>query len=261
MRLADTTAIVTGGASGIGHAIVRRFAAEGASVIIADIAAERAEAVAGELSGARAVHADVTRAADVERLVTEATDAFGRVDVLVNNAGFAAGDDLLETDEETWDTDVSLNLTAPFLCSKAVLPGMIERRFGVIVNIASVNGLAFFANDAYSAAKAGLINLTRTIAVRYGHQGIRANAIAPGTIRTPLWQERIEKEPAIFERLLKWYPLGRVGEPEDVAAAAVFLASDEAAWITGEVLRVDGGLLAGSARMARELVADFSDYE
>jgi meso-butanediol dehydrogenase / (S,S)-butanediol dehydrogenase / diacetyl reductase len=261
MRLEKRCAIVTGGGSGIGRAIVSRFAAEGASVVIADVVAERAEEVAAETAGARAVHADVTVAGEVDRLVAEATDALGRVDVLVNNAGFAAGDDLLEIDEETWDADVSLNLTAPFLCSKAVLPGMIERRFGVIVNIASVNGLAFFANDAYSAAKAGLINLTRTVAVRYGHHGIRANAIAPGTIRTPLWQERIEKEPAIFERLLKWYPLGRVGEPEDVAAAAVFLASDDAAWITGEVLRVDGGLLAGSARMARELVADFSDDE
>jgi len=261
MRLADTTAIVTGGASGIGHAIVRRFAAEGASVVVADIAAERAEAVAAEVDRARAVHVDVTNAADVERLVAEAIGAFGRVDVLVNNAGFAAADALLETDEETWHADVSLNLEAAFLCSKAVLPGMIERGSGVIVNIASVNALAYFANDAYSAAKAGMISLTRSVAVRYGHHGIRANAIAPGTIRTPLWQERIDKEPAIFERLLKWYPLGRVGEPEDVAAAAVFLASDDAAWITGEVLRVDGGLLAGSARMARELVADFSDED
>jgi meso-butanediol dehydrogenase/(S,S)-butanediol dehydrogenase/diacetyl reductase len=261
MRLADTTAIVTGGASGIGNAIVRRFAAEGASVVIADIAAERAEAVAAEVDRARSVHVDVTNAADVERLVAGAIEALGRVDVLVNNAGFAAADDLLETDEETWHADVTLNLEAAFLCSKAVLPGMIERGSGVIVNIASVNALAYFANDAYSAAKAGMISLTRSVAVRYGHHGIRANAIAPGTIRTPLWQERIDKEPAIFERLLKWYPLGRVGEPEDVAAAAVFLASDDASWITGEVLRVDGGLLAGSARMARELVADFSDED
>jgi meso-butanediol dehydrogenase / (S,S)-butanediol dehydrogenase / diacetyl reductase len=261
MRLDDRTAIVTGGGSGIGRAIARRFAEAGAAVVVADVVAERADAVAAQLAGTRAVVADVTVASDVERLVSEVTEAFGRVDILVNNAGFAAGDDLLETDEGTWDADVSLNLKAAFLCSKAVLPGMIERRFGVVLNIASVNGLAFFANDAYSAAKAGMINLTRTIAVRYGHHGVRANAIAPGTIRTPLWQERIEKEPAIFERLLKWYPLGRVGEPEDVAAAALFLVSDEAAWITGEVLRVDGGLLAGSARMARELVADFSDEE
>ena len=138
---------------------------------------------------------------------------------------------------------------------------MIERGSGAILNIASVNGMAFFANEAYSTAKAGMINLTRSMAVRYGRHGIRVNAIAPGTIRTPLWQERIDKEPAIFERLVRWYPLGRVGEPDDVARAAVFLASDDAAWITGEVLRVDGGLLAGNAQMARELVADFSGDE
>ena len=136
---------------------------------------------------------------------------------------------------------------------------MIERGTGVIVNIASVNGIAFFANEPYSAAKAGVINLTRSMAVRYGHHGVRAVAIAPGTIRTPIWQERVEKVPEIFERLLRWYPLGRVGEPEDIAAAAAFLASDDASWITGEVLRVDGGLLAGNEQMARELVADFSD--
>ena len=259
MRLSDTTAIVTGGGSGIGRAIAHRFAAEGAGVVVADLVAERAEAVAGELDRAHAVHADVTSADDVERLVRQATDALGRVDVLVNNAGFGDADDLLEIDEEAWDREVAINLKAAFLCSRAVLPGMIERGSGVIVNIASVNGMAFFANEAYSAAKAGMINLTRSMAVRYGRHGIRANAIAPGTIRTPLWQERIEKEPAIFERLVRWYPLGRVGEPDDVARAAVFLASDDAAWITGEVLRVDGGLLAGNARMARELVANFSE--
>jgi meso-butanediol dehydrogenase / (S,S)-butanediol dehydrogenase / diacetyl reductase len=263
MRLADRAAIVTGGGSGIGRAIARRFAAEGASVVVADIVESRAEEVAGEIGADRAtalsVQTDVTAAAEVAALVALTVERFGRVDVLVNNAGFGEADDILEIDELAWDHEVDLNLKGAFLCTKAVLPGMIELRAGVIVNIASVNGLAFFANEAYSAAKAGLINLTRSVAVRYGSFGVRANAIAPGTIRTPLWQQRVDKEPAIFERLVKWYPLGRVGEPQDVAAAAVFLASDDASWITGEVLRVDGGLLAGSARMARELVADFSE--
>jgi meso-butanediol dehydrogenase/(S,S)-butanediol dehydrogenase/diacetyl reductase len=253
-RLQGKVAVVTGGGSGIGRAICTRFAGEGASVLVADIAGDRAEQVAAELGG-RAVQADVTVAADVAKIVGAAE----RVDVLVNNAGFGNGDDLLEIDEETWDAEVAVNLKAAFLCTKAVLPGMIERRAGAIVNISSVNGMAFFANDAYSAAKGGLIQLTRSTAVRYGRFGVRANAIAPGTIRTPLWQERVDKEPAIFERLVRWYPLGRVGEPEDVADAAVFLASDEASWITGEVLRVDGGLLAGNYRMARELVGDFSE--
>ena len=253
-RFDGASVLVTGGGSGIGRAICRRFASDGASLLVADIVGERAEEVA-ELTGGVAVQGDVTVAADVARMVA----AVDRIDVLVNNAGGGMADDVLEIDEEAWDQDVALNLKSAFLCSKAVLPGMIERGGGVIVNIASVNGLAFFANEPYSAAKAGLISLTRSIATRYGRHGIRAVAIAPGTIRTPLWQERVDKEPAIFERLVRWYPLRRVGEPEDVAAAAAFLASDDASWITGEVLRVDGGLLAGNERMARELVADFSD--
>ena len=255
-RLDGRTALVTGGGSGIGRAISRRFASDGASVVVADLVGERAEEVAAEVGG-RAVQADVTAAADVERMAAEA----GRVDVLVNNAGGGMADDLLEIDEDEWDADVELNLKSAYLCSKAVLPGMIEQGSGVIVNIVSVNGLAFFANEPYSAAKAGLISLTRSMATRYGHHGVRAVAIAPGTIRTPIWQERVDKEPAIFERLVRWYPLRRVGEPEDVAAAAAFLASDDAGWITGEVLRVDGGLLAGNERMSRELVANFDDDE
>ena len=253
-RLDGRTAIVTGGGSGIGRAICRRFASDGASVVVADLVGERAEEVAAEVGG-RAVQADVTAAADVVRMAAEA----GRVDVLVNNAGGGMADDLLEIDEDEWDADVELNLKSAYLCSKAVLPGMIEHGSGVIVNIVSVNGLAFFANEPYSAAKAGLISLTRSMATRYGRHGVRAVAIAPGTIRTPIWQERVDREPAIFERLVRWYPLRRVGEPEDVAAAAAFLASDDAGWITGEVLRVDGGLLAGNERMSRELVANFDD--
>jgi len=252
-RLDGKRALVTGGGSGIGRATCRRFAAEGATVVVADLVGERAEEVGAEIGG-MAIQADVTVAADVARMV----EAAGRIDVLVNNAGGGFADDLLEISEEEWDTDVEVNLKSAFLCSKAVLPGMIERKSGVIVNITSVNGIAFFANEPYSAAKAGLISLTRSMAVRYGKHGIRAVAIAPGTIRSPLWQERVDKEPAIFERLVRWYPLGRVGEPEDVANAAAFLASDDASWISGDVLRVDGGLLAGNAQMARELVANFS---
>jgi meso-butanediol dehydrogenase/(S,S)-butanediol dehydrogenase/diacetyl reductase len=252
-RLQGKAALVTGGGSGIGRAICTRFASEGASVFVADVVGERAQEVAREIGG-QPVQADVTLTADVARMV----EAAGPVDILVNNAGGGIADDLLEIDEEAWDSDVAVNLKSAFLCSKAVLPGMIERGGGVIVNITSVNGMAFFANEPYSAAKAGLISLTRSMAVRYGRHGIRAVAIAPGTIRTPLWQDRVDKEPAIFERLVRWYPLRRVGEPEDIAAAAAFLSSDDAAWITGEVLRVDGGLLAGNAQMARELVANFS---
>ena len=261
MRFADRTVIVTGGGSGIGRVIAQRFAAERAAVVVADWVAEKAHVVASEIeaSGGRALasHTDVSRAGDVAAMLAATESAFGPVDVLVNNAAIDGGDDVLRIDAETWDRDLAIVLKSAFLCSKAVLPEMIERGRGVIVNVASVNGLAYYANESYSAAKAGMINLTQSIAVRYGARGVRCVAIAPGTIRTPIWQERADKEPQIFERLKRWYPLGRVGEPEDVASAALFLASDEASWITGTVLRVDGGLLAGSARMARELVGEF----
>jgi meso-butanediol dehydrogenase / (S,S)-butanediol dehydrogenase / diacetyl reductase len=257
MRFDDRVVIVTGGGSGIGRVMAKEFAAEGASVVVADRKGDWAEAVAAESgAGAISTRTDVTVSAEVDAMVVAAEETFGRVDVLVNNAAICEGDDILRMDEETWDADVANVLKSAFLCSKRVLPGMIERGRGAIVNIASVNGLAYFGNEAYSAAKAGMINLTQSIAARYGARGIRANAIAPGTIRTPIWQERVDKEPDIFDTLVKWYPLGRVGEPEDVARAALFLASDEAAWISGAVLRVDGALTAGYPLMAEELLVE-----
>ena len=136
---------------------------------------------------------------------------------------------------------------------------MIENRSGVILNISTVNALAYYGNEAYSAAKAGLLSLTRSLAARYGPSGVRANAIAPGTLRTAAWEERMQRDPDVFERLAKWYPLGRVGEPEDVAGAALFLASDEAAWISGAVLPVDGGLTVGNLQMVREIINEPDD--
>jgi meso-butanediol dehydrogenase/(S,S)-butanediol dehydrogenase/diacetyl reductase len=259
MRFADRVVIVTGAGSGIGRVMAMEFASAGASVVVADRMDQSAETVAREIGAENAVIAtkqDVTVAADVDIMVRVAEDAFGRVDVLVNNAAVCAGDDILRIDEATWDADVAGVLKSAFLCSKRVLPGMIERRRGVILNIASVNGLAYFGNEAYSAAKAGMINLTQSIAARYGPNGVRANAIAPGSVRTPIWQHRVDAEPAIFDKLVKWYPLGRVGEPEDVARAALFLASDDSAWISGAVLRVDGALTAGYPLMADELLVE-----
>ena len=262
-RFAGKVVIVTGSGSGIGRVMAKRFAAEGAKVAVVDWHADRAEETTRQISeaggAAVAIRTDVSSGVEVMDMVAEAVSSLGPVDVLVNNAAIADGDDVLEIDEPTWERDVSVVLKSVFLCSKAVLPSMIERRAGVIVNITSVNGMSALGNEAYSAAKAGVINLTQGIAVRYGHHGVRCNAIAPGTIRTPIWQERVDKDPVVFQRLVKWYPLGRVGEPDDIANAAMFLASDEASWITGTVLTVDGGLLAGNYRMTRELLTEARD--
>jgi meso-butanediol dehydrogenase / (S,S)-butanediol dehydrogenase / diacetyl reductase len=259
MRLASKVALVTGGGSGIGRAIATRFAQEGACVAVADLRRERADEVAQEIvdAGGEAlpVAADVASGAAVEALVEQVLRVYDHIDILVNNAAMSRGDDLREIDEATWDFNLSVVLKSAFLCAKAVLPGMIARRRGAIVNIASVNGLAALGEEGYSAAKAGMISLTQNMGVKYGQYNVRANCICPGTVRTPIWQARVERDPQIFDRLAKWYPLGRVGEPADIANAALFLASDEAAWVTGATLVVDGGLLAGNYRMTRELEA------
>jgi len=222
-RLADRVALSTGAASGIGRAIALIFAAEGGSVVVAD----------RNVAGA---------AETVDRI----TAAGGSV--------LALGDDILRIDEPTWDFNLGVVLKGAFLCSKALLPAIIERRNGAIVNIASVNGLTGLGEEAYSAAKAGVINLTRNMAVKDGSSGVRVNCVCPGTIRTPIWQSQLETDPQLFDRLIPWYPLGRVGDLDDVARAVLFLASDEASWITGVALPVDGGMMAGSYRMSRDLL-------
>ena len=260
MRLPDTVALVTGGGSGIGRAVCARFAAEGARVVAVDLNPVGAEETAARILAtggeALAVEADVADAAAVAAMAERAVAAYGRVDVLVNNAGRSLGDDVLAIDEATWDRNLAVVLKSAYLCAKVLLPGMLARRRGAIVNVASVNGLTGLGEMAYGAAKAGMVNLTQNLAVRYGPSGVRANCVCPGTVRTPIWGKRLARDPEIFERLAAWYPLGRVGEAEDIANAVLFLASDEAAWITGAVLPVDGGLTAGSFRMAQDLGAN-----
>jgi meso-butanediol dehydrogenase / (S,S)-butanediol dehydrogenase / diacetyl reductase len=263
MRFQSRVVIITGSGSGLGRVLAHSFAGEGAAVVVADVVDQRATTVADEISEAGgsslAQITDVTNAAGVEAMVGAARETFGSVDILVNNAAKATDADFLEVSEEAWDEDVAIALKGSFLCSQAVLGDMTENRSGVIINISSVNAFAYFGNEAYSAAKAGIVNLTRSLAVRYGPFGVRVNAIAPGTLRTPAWEERRQKDSDVFDRVAKWYPLGRIGEPEDVAGAALFLASDEAAWISGAVLPVDGGLTAGNMEMAREIVSESDD--
>jgi NAD(P)-dependent dehydrogenase (short-subunit alcohol dehydrogenase family) len=255
--LANTVSLVTGGASGIGRATAELFAREGSRVVIADLSGEKAETVASGIDDAggtaMAVEADVSTPEGVDHVFARADEVFGAVDILVNNAGASLGNDLRTIEHEVWDRNFAIVLKSAFLCTKAALPGMIEKQKGAIVNIASVNGLMGLGEEAYSAAKAGMVNLTQNTAVRYGEFNVRANCIAPGTVETPIWSERVAVNPHVFEELAVWYPLGRVGQPGDIANAALFLVSDAASWITGVVLPVDGGLTAGLFRMAKDL--------
>ncbi|MFF1674903.1 SDR family NAD(P)-dependent oxidoreductase [Streptomyces sp. NPDC058256] len=238
--------LITGAARGIGAATARRLAEEGAQVLVTDVdfaEAEKTAATIRELGArAEAFTCDVGERASVEAAVAHAVDTFGSLDVLVNNAYGCTPDAPLFEDEpdEVWAHDLDLTLTGAYRCSRAALPHLVASGRGAIVSIGSVNGLQDFGNHAYSAAKAGLVSLTRTLAGHAAPRGVRVNLVAPGTVRTTAWEGR----DADLEVASGLYPLGRVGEPEDIAAAVAFLASRDAAWITGTTLCVDGGLLA-----------------
>jgi NAD(P)-dependent dehydrogenase (short-subunit alcohol dehydrogenase family) len=253
-RFPGTVVLITGAGSGIGAATAARFAAEGARIVVADIDGDAARSVAAGIPSARAVTVDVTDRAGVRAVVAEVESVEGRVDVLINNAMTCAETPLLELSAAELERDIAVGITAAFHTVQAVLPGMIARHGGVILNMTSVNGIGYYGNEAYSAAKAALFSLTRSIAVRYGEHGIRCNGVAAGTIATPAWSHRVDVHPDILTTVTKWYPLGRVGTPDDIADALLFLASAQAAWITGTTLTVDGGLTAGNRLMTDEIV-------
>ena len=254
---AGRVTVITGAGSGIGAVIAARAAALGDRVVVADVDGPAAIRTASSIPGAVAMTVDVTARDQVQAMVKRVELDLGPVGVLVNNAAVASDVPFGSLPEELWRRDIAVSLDGAFHTISAVLPGMIAARGGVIVNIASVNGLTYVGNEAYSAAKAGLISLTKSIAVRYGGRGIRCNAVAPGTIATPIWEERKRVDPDVMVRAAKWYPLGRIGRPDDVASAVLFLAGDDASWITGVTLPVDGGLMAGRLQMADEIsIAD-----
>jgi len=251
MRLADKIALVTGGGTGIGAAIATTFAREGAKVTITgrrkDILDEIADAIAAAGGHALAVPGNVTDEADVQHAVQVTLAAFGRIDVLVNNAGslLHAGP-LHETADEIWDGVMDVFLKGVFRFSRAVIPHMQRQRGGSIINIGSVLGLKAsiaFPVHPYAVAKAGVAMLTKTIAAHYAKDGIRCNCVAPALTETQLTEPQL-KDATARRAMEAQYPLGRLGRPEDIAHAALYLASDEASWTTGTILAVDGGVLA-----------------
>lgn len=248
-RFTGKVALVTGAASGIGRRIAERLAAEGAAVVLADrsgpAAEQAAAALAAEGRSARAVEGDVTHAADCQRMVEDATTHFGGLDVLVNSAGIGRGGPIAELPESDWDVVLDVNLKGTFLVCRAAFPALVARGGGAIINLASLAGMAASPGfGAYAASKAGVIQLTRVLAVEGAPQGIRANSLCPVWIDTPLLEGYITRTPdpaATRRQMTAMIPLGRIGSVDDVAAAALFLASDEASFITGVALPLDGG--------------------
>lgn len=250
--MTPSVAIVTGAAGDIGRAIARRLGEDHDVVLMPDLDGKAVATAASSLGNPDkfiAMACDITNLTNVAAMATRAAE-LGTVRTLVNNAGAARAVSLHDTTPEIWRMDNALNLEAAFLCFRAVEDALKQSQ-GSLINIASVNGTNVFGHPAYSAAKAGLLHLTKLIAVEYGKYGIRANAVSPGTVRTQAWEVRAAANPNVFEDARRWYPLQRIANPDDVANAVGFLASPLAAAITGVCLPVDCGLTAGQAELAR----------
>lgn len=244
-RIEGKVSVVTGGCSGIGLATARRFAAEGAKVMIGDVDEANGPRIATELGGAF-VRCDVSDPEQVEALFAEAKEAFGSVDVAFNNAGVNPPQDgsILQTDLDVWRKVQEVNLTSVFLCCKAALPYMLEQRKGSIINMASFVAVMGAATSqiSYTASKGGVLSMSRELGVQFAREGVRVNALCPGPVNTPLLQELFATDPEQAARRLAHIPIGRFAESEEIANAVLFLASDESSFITASQFMVDGGI-------------------
>jgi NAD(P)-dependent dehydrogenase (short-subunit alcohol dehydrogenase family) len=244
-RLEGKVAVITGGCSGIGLATVRRFAQEGAKVVIGDIDDEHGPQLADEVGGAY-VHCDVTSKDEVDAMFATAKERFGSVDIAFNNAGISPPEDdsILDTDLDAWRRVQEVNLTSVYHGCKAALPYMLEQRSGSIINTASFVAILGAATSqiSYSASKGGVLSMSRELGVQFAREGIRVNALCPGPVNTPLLQELFAKDPERAARRLVHIPMGRFGEPDEMANAVLFLASDESSFMTASTFLVDGGI-------------------
>jgi NAD(P)-dependent dehydrogenase (short-subunit alcohol dehydrogenase family) len=248
-RLDGKVAVVTGGCSGIGLASVNRFVEEGARVVVGDIDDQRGHELVGQLGGEEFttyVHVDVTSKEEVDALFAKAKDTWGSVDIAFNNAGISPPDDdsILDTELEAWRRVQEVNLTSVYLCCKAVLPYMLEQKSGSIINTASFVAVMGAATSqiSYSASKGGVLSMSRELGVQFARDGIRVNALCPGPVNTPLLKELFAKDAERAARRLVHVPMGRFAEPEEMANAVLFLASDESSFITASTFLVDGGI-------------------
>jgi NAD(P)-dependent dehydrogenase (short-subunit alcohol dehydrogenase family) len=249
-RLDGKHVLITGAGGGIGGAMVRAFQAAGAHVTGAD----RSDEILAGLDVARKLAFDFTDAAATAAAMAGLIEQTGAPDVLVNNAAHTRAEALDDVDAEVWAREINVNLNGAFHVTMPIVAGMVARGGGAIVFISTVNALAYFGNPAYSAAKAGMVAYAKAIAVEHGQNGVRANVICPGSVRTRGWTHRFERDPQLLDHLLPHYPLGRMVLPEEVAQTAVFLASPAASGITGAVLPVDAGLTAGNLRFVRDVI-------
>ena len=244
-RLQDRVAVITGGAGGIGLATARRLAEEGAKVVVADVSGDAGQAAATEVGGTF-VQVDVTDAAQVDALFATAQQTYGSVDIAFNNAGISPPDDdsILDTGIDAWRRVQEVNLTSVYLCCKAVLPYMQSQGKGSIINTASFVAVMGAATSqiSYTASKGGVLAMTRELGVQFAREGIRVNALCPGPVNTPLLQELFAKDPERAARRLVHIPMGRFAEPEEIAAAVAFLASDDSSFMTASTFLVDGGI-------------------